>query len=89
MKCVYSKKPGRKLRKAAATLVLGMSTTTLSNSRGLLCQPERKFHSWNLAAPEGTPEFYTKQVYQNGAKCWNGPHRSVTVSVISLFFGFC
>ncbi|KAH7903854.1 glucosidase II beta subunit-like protein-domain-containing protein [Hygrophoropsis aurantiaca] len=38
-----------------------------------------KFSSWNKAsgAKPGELEYYTKQSYTNGAKCWNGPHRSV------------
>jgi protein kinase C substrate 80K-H len=44
--------------------------------------PCRKFSSWNKAARFGEPEYYTKQHYTHGAKCWNGPHRSVEVSVI-------
>ncbi|KAG1902835.1 glucosidase II beta subunit-like-domain-containing protein [Suillus fuscotomentosus] len=36
-----------------------------------------KFSSWNKAARPGEPEYYTRQHYTQGAKCWNGPHRSV------------
>ncbi|OAX39255.1 hypothetical protein K503DRAFT_739832 [Rhizopogon vinicolor AM-OR11-026] len=36
-----------------------------------------KFSSWNKAAQPGEPEYYTRQHYTLGAKCWNGPHRSV------------
>ncbi|KAJ2929543.1 hypothetical protein H1R20_g7558, partial [Candolleomyces eurysporus] len=38
-----------------------------------------KFKSWNPDATPGSPEYYKKQVYQNGARCWNGPERSVIV----------
>ncbi|KAJ2914464.1 hypothetical protein MD484_g5925, partial [Candolleomyces efflorescens] len=38
-----------------------------------------KFKSWNPDATPGSPEYYRKQVYQNGARCWNGPERSVVV----------
>ncbi|KAH9938712.1 endoplasmic reticulum protein [Fomitopsis serialis] len=40
-----------------------------------------KFTHWNNAPgiEPGSPEFYTKQHYERGSKCWNGPHRSVTV----------
>ncbi|KAL0949194.1 hypothetical protein HGRIS_009272 [Hohenbuehelia grisea] len=40
-----------------------------------------KFQSWN-PDPEvkpGTPEFYSKQIYKHGTRCWNGPERSVIV----------
>ncbi|KAG2147979.1 glucosidase II beta subunit-like-domain-containing protein [Suillus clintonianus] len=36
-----------------------------------------KYSSWNKAAQPGELEYYTKQHYTQGAKCWNGPHRSV------------
>jgi protein kinase C substrate 80K-H len=39
-----------------------------------------KFASWNTESADvipGNPEYYSKQYYKNGAKCWNGPHRSV------------
>ncbi|KAH9853957.1 endoplasmic reticulum protein [Lenzites betulinus] len=39
------------------------------------------FDTWNNApgVAEGSPEFYSKQRYTRGAKCWNGPQRSVTL----------
>ncbi|KAJ8456395.1 hypothetical protein ONZ45_g18736 [Pleurotus djamor] len=40
-----------------------------------------KFESWN-PDPDvkvGSPEFYSKQVYKHGTRCWNGPERSVFV----------
>ncbi|KIK33935.1 hypothetical protein CY34DRAFT_813259 [Suillus luteus UH-Slu-Lm8-n1] len=36
-----------------------------------------KFSSWDKAARAGELEYYTRQHYTQGAKCWNGPHRSV------------
>jgi len=38
-----------------------------------------RFSSWNTNASLGSPEYYTKQHYTRGAKCWNGPERSITV----------
>ena len=40
------------------------------------------FDRWNEAdgIEPGSPEFYSKQYYSRGAKCWNGPMRSVQVS---------
>ena len=29
---------------------------------------------------EGSPEYYSKQRYTKGARCWNGPERSVSVA---------
>jgi len=46
----------------------------------------RKFSSWNKVARLGEPEYYNKQHYTQGAKCWNGPHRSVEVSVIPKLY---
>ncbi|WVR03133.1 hypothetical protein IAU60_000123 [Kwoniella sp. DSM 27419] len=39
------------------------------------------FSHWNTSAEEGSYDYYTKQMYQNGAKCWNGPMRSVAVDL--------
>ncbi|KAF8556298.1 hypothetical protein OG21DRAFT_1596536 [Imleria badia] len=36
-----------------------------------------KFTSWNKLAEPGELEYYTKQRYTQGTKCWNGPQRSV------------
>ncbi|KAF5364120.1 hypothetical protein D9756_000935 [Leucocoprinus leucothites] len=38
-----------------------------------------KFESWNPSpdVQPGTPEYYSKQVYKRGARCWNGPERNV------------
>ncbi|KAH7100583.1 endoplasmic reticulum protein [Auriculariales sp. MPI-PUGE-AT-0066] len=40
-----------------------------------------RFSSWNTAegVVVGSPEYYSVQKYTNGARCWNGPERSVTV----------
>ncbi|RPD62087.1 endoplasmic reticulum protein [Lentinus tigrinus ALCF2SS1-7] len=42
-----------------------------------------RFASWNNApgVEKGSPAYYSKQYYKNGAKCWNGPHRSVTLDM--------
>lgn len=47
--------------------------------------PLSRFNSWNYGgqAEEGTEEYYSQQLYDNGAKCWNGPHRSVKVRRLS------
>ncbi|WVQ94203.1 hypothetical protein IAU59_001281 [Kwoniella sp. CBS 9459] len=39
------------------------------------------FSHWNTDAEEGTLPYYSKQMYKNGAKCWNGPMRSVGVDI--------
>ncbi|GBE79118.1 endoplasmic reticulum protein [Sparassis latifolia] len=40
-----------------------------------------RFSSWNNVAGvvSGSLEYYSKQHYTRGTKCWNGPHRSVTL----------
>ncbi|TEB29436.1 hypothetical protein FA13DRAFT_1863628 [Coprinellus micaceus] len=38
-----------------------------------------RFKSWNTDARPGSPEYYSKQYYKHGARCWNGPERSVVV----------
>ncbi|OCF38619.1 protein kinase C substrate 80K-H [Kwoniella heveanensis CBS 569] len=39
------------------------------------------FSHWNTDAEEGSLSYYSKQMYKNGAKCWNGPMRSVGVDI--------
>lgn len=39
------------------------------------------FEGWAENAEKGTLEYYSKQRYRNGAKCWNGPFRSVNVEL--------
>jgi len=41
-----------------------------------------RFSSWNTDAPLGSTDYYTKQHYTHGAKCWNGPERSITVEMV-------
>jgi len=36
-----------------------------------------RFTRWNDDAEEGTMDYYSAQMYEHGAKCWNGPERSV------------
>ncbi|KAF8883454.1 glucosidase II beta subunit-like-domain-containing protein, partial [Infundibulicybe gibba] len=40
-----------------------------------------KFSSWNPSSDvrPGDPEYYQKQVYNQGTRCWNGPERSVVL----------
>ncbi|KAJ7162638.1 glucosidase II beta subunit-like-domain-containing protein [Mycena crocata] len=40
-----------------------------------------KFSSWNPSpdVKSGDPEYYEKQVYNAGTRCWNGPERSVVL----------
>ncbi|POV94665.1 hypothetical protein PSTT_16731 [Puccinia striiformis] len=40
-----------------------------------------RFSHWNKDAPKGSREYYSKQVYTDGAKCWNGPERSVHLEI--------
>lgn len=48
--------------------------------------PISKFASWNKSpdVKPGEPEYYSKQYYEDGTRCWNGPSRSVIVSFPSL-----
>ncbi|KAI0939027.1 hypothetical protein AcW1_004173 [Taiwanofungus camphoratus] len=52
-------------------------------NKGGSSQSLGKFTSWNNAAgvTPGTPEYYGKQHYTRGSKCWNGPMRSVTLTM--------
>lgn len=50
-------------------------------NKGGSTQSLGKFSSWNNAqgVSPGSPEYYTKQHYTRGTKCWNGPMRSVNL----------
>lgn len=39
------------------------------------------FRSWKNDEETGTPGYYSRQVFTGGAKCWNGPQRSVQVDL--------
>lgn len=57
-------------------------THCLLRFRSISCS---RFSTWNYdsSALEGTEAYYATQLYDNGAKCWNGPHRSVKVGPVS------
>jgi len=42
-----------------------------------------KFASWNIDpdVTEGSAEYYSKQVYSHGTRCWNGPQRNVKLDL--------
>ncbi|KDQ29552.1 hypothetical protein PLEOSDRAFT_1055546 [Pleurotus ostreatus PC15] len=42
-----------------------------------------KFQSWNPNSdvPVGSPDFYSKQTYKHGTRCWNGPERNVILEL--------
>ncbi|KAF8171838.1 glucosidase II beta subunit-like-domain-containing protein [Pholiota molesta] len=42
-----------------------------------------KFESWNPSSDvkPGQPEYYQKQVYKRGTRCWNGPERNVVLKL--------
>lgn len=42
-----------------------------------------RFASWNLSpgVTEGSAEYYSKQVYSHGTRCWNGPERNVKLDL--------
>jgi len=39
------------------------------------------FSSWKIDEKVGTPSYYSRQMFTGGAKCWNGPQRSVQVEL--------
>ena len=43
----------------------------------------RRFVSWNPSpdVKPGDPEYYQKQIYKYGTRCWNGPERNLIVSL--------
>ncbi|CAG8463190.1 9967_t:CDS:10 [Ambispora gerdemannii] len=38
------------------------------------------FERWIGAESQDDPAYYTKQIYEHGIKCWNGPERSLKVT---------
>ncbi|KAF9268338.1 hypothetical protein L218DRAFT_954698 [Marasmius fiardii PR-910] len=42
-----------------------------------------RYNGWNPSpdVTPGEPEYYKKQVYNHGARCWNGPERSVILEL--------
>ncbi|KAF8991254.1 hypothetical protein BDZ89DRAFT_1192522 [Hymenopellis radicata] len=61
----------QKPKKGGTTSTLG--EWSLHELRGDVDLTTRKFSSWNPDAEPGTPEYYEKQMYTKGTKCWNGP----------------
>lgn len=43
-----------------------------------------KFKGWNDTAEAGSSAYYSKQVYADGQRCWNGPPRSAKVRLPGL-----
>ncbi|CAG8502938.1 18603_t:CDS:10 [Acaulospora morrowiae] len=39
------------------------------------------FEKWIGAESKDDPAYYTKQIYENGIRCWNGPERSVKLQL--------
>ncbi|KAL1924034.1 uncharacterized protein VTP21DRAFT_7069 [Calcarisporiella thermophila] len=39
------------------------------------------FERWAGSGEKGTLEYYSGQLYEHGTRCWNGPERSVKVSI--------
>ena len=56
-------------------------TSTSLGSVARLCDELTRSHfsSWHPTAPAGSAERYSKQVYDRGQQCWNGPERSIKV----------
>ena len=53
-------------------------------SSGGSVQSLGRFSSWKRDEEVGTPDYYSRQVFTGGAKCWNGPERSVQVCSLDL-----
>jgi hypothetical protein len=68
----------------APHLVLG--TVSLLESLRWLIAWNSTFTSWNPSpdVKEGSTEYYSRQVYSHGTRCWNGPERNVKVWQVPL-----
>lgn len=86
-KSVCLARPNRNRTREGRRSVSGASVPVLYIPPYLTLNLNSKFTSWNKSpdVQPGDPEFYSQQYYENGAKCWNGPHRSVVVSFPLLF----
>lgn len=45
------------------------------------------FSSWKIDQEVGTPDYYSRQIFTGGVKCWNGPQRSVQACIHILGTG--
>ncbi|GAA5895979.1 hypothetical protein JCM6882_005578 [Rhodosporidiobolus microsporus] len=52
-----------------------------SNSNGMRTSLGR-FKGWSSEAEQGSEEYYHKQLYADGQRCWNGPLRSAKVDLV-------
>ncbi|KAJ3516958.1 hypothetical protein NMY22_g14080 [Coprinellus aureogranulatus] len=81
----FSKEGG--IYRADMDMVYGSYTYELCVFREAKQKPKKggstfslgRYSSWNTEAPPATPEYYSKQYYKHGTRCWNGPERSVVV----------
>src|SRR5882757_9441492 len=69
----------RNVRAVVVDLIVSGAYGVKGADEQILMSPCSRFSSWNNDAPLGSSEYYTKQFYTHGAKCWNGPERSITV----------
>ena len=73
--------------RGGSTFSLGYVSSFSISSAGVTDSKRSRFDSWNKDpnVKPGTPEYYSKMHYKHGTRCWNGPERSVVVSVCLLF----
>ena len=90
-KCAYSKRQDRSRSTVARRTVSGTVFQIEATGQILITRSRwiRKFASWNPSPDitEGSAEYYSKQVYSQGTRCWNGPQRNVKVTQFSNHFG--
>ena len=80
-KCVSSARPSRSRTTVAGILASGERQPPPRIVFTMLIIMHSRFDSWNKAdgVEVGSPEYYGKQYYTQGTKCWNGPFRNVVV----------
>ena len=81
-----SRKLNRSQAEAGKNSALGKYLFVILEYLSDNCFIFRRFESWNPATDvqPGTLEYYKKQVYKHGTRCWNGPERNTVVGPFDL-----
>ena len=85
-KYACSKKLNKSQLRGVKNSALGRPFLPSRGHPSLNFSTSRRFESWNPASDvnPGTPEYYKKQVYKQGTRCWNGPERNTVVGPLSV-----
>lgn len=82
MRSAGSRRSRKRATRDTAQRVLGKLSRRATEAELELMKSYRQFSSWRQEVPVGSSESYTKQIYNNGQRCWNGPDRSALVDLV-------